>query len=1710
MAVFDPLNTQGVFTPVSSDNQTKRPSDVVAQAAPGIYAAAMKTGLSADEKRLIENWAFVQNTHKKLMGMRNEDAIKEYNSLDSGLQDTLQYYYQTDYAHKADDGSIFSNPTFKRIFGTDKGGASVGDLLKSPLRGLMALGAQYGRLINSGYNYAQAKIAGTEVSFDQAFNGKELYNKEYVDPLIQKYGGQKSFVAMKLLAGMTPGEIIDAWGPNDPDLLVALNGAFNDEENFKVMLSEFERAQISPGRTLGHKINQVLNINEKDHPDWFNWGTGAIDFAWQIFSDPLTYLYGAGPISKIAGKSEKAGKLFASGTESVLEFMSKPGNKEVWTDLSTKLGEYRKAIDENQTVKAAEIRTNIKDTHPNLVNDTAIELFTRGEEPIKDFDSAVKYFQKAENTSYLIRGRTNSIKYFREGAPIARRNRNLTTGIRLKTRELFKGKTDFAPLAQDYDVLIKELFKVGEAMDGTADARKLMAVVDKHTKKGIQGKIERLAARFPGNQKIFTSDESYAKTLDLVRQQAFVALGNKPMAEAVAIRFSTGTELERITLRKALDEVFMRRLGVDKVSGGEKFMSDILNSKYGYTGGMTSAESLKMPARFTETGEIGKEINVTGTLLPYQNTEALGALPWSDIQNFLAKRSFERIDGPMDVAPKLIGGAFNNHVVDQLTNLWSVFTLAPKLGIRTAIDEGFMFSLYLTTGMAHELINAKRAGNVMASYTGGKSATGPLKDALQGFLSGVMRKPVGARRKISDAERTDVIAKYYDAYKRGDIEEWEVQKGIKEEIFDMAIQRSGKNLSPQHAQWLKEAALINPRALETASAQHINNVLFGSTSGVAAEKSLLDASQLDKALNELGATVGETYNRQIVKDLTDEQLALAMYHSFYTAFATSPYKLGKNMYFSPASTFIKHNGLRDRTDYLKAKDEFMASIGFKTPNALSNEYVLINPEKAQKFLNQSRQNAAILQGEDIVKVASDFVDATFAELAQRFHGGADQFNEALLNHFKTQALEDGTAMAPAMVTKLLDFPTYKSLLGENTAKDMIRTPIDFGPQTTSLAAWALRYGPDKIFPAMARTTDDLFRQPVVHAHYFLYRKQYAALEKDYADQLFKSMSEEALGKGIQNLDSIRTRADNIAKHYFAEHAMEDAVHHTLKYSDNPEVRTMFAHNMRNAGRFYRAVEDFYRRMYRLSTDKPLSAIYRLRLMNQGLAAVGSIHHDQDGKSYLVMPMDDGLFHAVDTVLRTVSRGEVGVSQPLFNDITFKLSAGNPSFQDDAGVPYLSGPMGSLSVMGMKAIFGKFNPTKNLAEDLDEYLLGSMGDNVTLKKAVVPKGLESVWNLLSYDEKIQQETSATMQAISYYQAHGYAPDPTDPKYAIKDATGRIIGSDEEAFSKDLIEYKNNVKITAHNVLWLRNLLGLITPMAPTLQDSKDLPSYVKDVGINGMRDSLFDTVDQIERMYPTADSPYELALAMWTGKNKGKLAYTVSRSDSNVNVALQYSEQMQDWIIKHKSLVDEHGDAALLFAPRIGDFSPGVYNWAKAAELIKTRDLDSYINEVTMQNAINEYFDLYDQESKALVNNALGDSRRQILDDYENRRRVLKLGTPYLTQRIEKLANNEEKAKFLSSVQTLNNSEEINVSKETKDYVNQAFDVYHNFMYRVNSADILTASNSAEIKRNLKARAFAQLEDLSRADSSGVVKQITRIAFKGLMNARSRDAQNTVV
>jgi DNA-binding CsgD family transcriptional regulator len=125
-------------------------------------------------------------------------------------------------------------------------------------------------------------------------------------------------------------------------------------------------------------------------------------------------------------------------------------------------------------------------------------------------------------------------------------------------------------------------------------------------------------------------------------------------------------------------------------------------------------------------------------------------------------------------------------------------------------------------------------------------------------------------------------------------------------------------------------------------------------------------------------------------------------------------------------------------------------------------------------------------------------------------------------------------------------------------------------------------------------------------------------ETGFADRILKQLT---AGKTGDDLIKARTKAlehiDSLAE--------DMAKNRILSYVDNPAVRSQLAMSARNFARFYRATEDFYRRINRAVKYNPES-IVRASLTYEGISHSGFVQTDDNGAVVRVIGVQTDIYH----------------------------------------------------------------------------------------------------------------------------------------------------------------------------------------------------------------------------------------------------------------------------------------------------------------------------------------------------------------------------------------------------------------------------------------------------------------------------------------------------
>jgi hypothetical protein len=1690
---------------------------VVAEVSPNLYVAAKSAGLTGVEKNQVEQMSYTIKKHRQLSKLGTDGARQEFDRLDSNIQDQLKFMFKdAEYMQEAPDAA-------DRVMGVVKGAAKIA---ASPLIGLFKLGGQYNRLINQPYKVARQVAQGADLfstkTWTDAWDGKSQYDLGALKEATDYFGKYDVEVAKGLLAGKTPGEIVQDFGKVDPELLNSIKKAYDDPEAFKLVVDGVKYAQVSPGRDIARMLDRkppASGVSETTRKL-----SGTIDFIYQIAVDPLTWMTGG--LSKGVTKGER---IATSITEAINKGV--PIEKAIETtfkdpkifDLWEKgIGPAIKKVADSKSPGEKSIALDdIAKNFPGYNNPSAIKVLS--EAKVFDATRAQRFFEDASNLNLLLAGRTDGITYMRNGVAVARQNRLFSDAITRSLDSVFNNMSRTAAQRDEALSPITAAFlNTEDSLQRLINPNSDMSVVLAANKEITRWKkIGQMAARSPQGMEVRIGINAIDTSANFTARARQIL--PKEMAQALTVRFLESTADEQIVILRNLDAATMYSMGLGGSQKGEELILKTLQDKYGDKAGFATKRDLAInpehtkfaPANTVRQSESGFFVNTEGPIQPYQSTFAVGSLPYDAIGSTIWEiKSKKNIIGGL-------GGATQGNFSKRLVDTWSILTLFPRLGVRSAIDEATMYLLSAPTKDIRRFASLQglRLGNVSRAATGSKTASGPIRRGIQKALGFVPKSNstvrIGKQPRYSHEEALSFIDRENiinaKALELGTdpalLTSLEKRQSIAEHITVMY----GKHIDNEDLKHILQAFVNSPDALNSMASSIVAAAGLSGRYGDEVAASVITPSMLDKAFEAMGIKMGKGTRTIDTGMLSEQEVALAHFEKWFKMLAGNTVKLSDDVTLNPADIFFRYNALKPGEIDPKtgkemmelALDAGMSKLGFKF-DELTKTW-LIKDAKDQKtvdsFLQLSMYTVqARAKGLDDEQIARGQLFRMFTDMFETFHGDANKFNEGLLG-----VVKDSYRQLVKISAETGRIPTWNAAVARIPLDEFQDASQGFrisGPINTELAFGDFNI--ESVFKRAGNTMMDwmdqqvtgIFRQPAVMVTYAGLRKKYKGIEKEFVRQQVAREIGPFGGTPQKKIDALTAKYEDIAQKRFTELAVREAADTILKFADNPKIRSNFSFSLRTVGRYYRATEDFYRRIYRLKDVAPRT-LYRLRLSNVGIEASGGIHTDAQGEPYVVMPMDNVIFKATDGAFRVLT-GTTGYSQPLFNEFTFKLRMANPSFSQDAGLPTLSGPVAGLGVIAVKNLLGvvpgkipfvgdRIQPyAEQLGESVDTFALGNIGDNVDIVRAVVPSSLQRIWGMLPFDEKSRQETTAAMQAIAYNAANG-------------------IGISPNATDVEKSEYLDNIRISAHNVLFMRHFLGLISPVAPGTMESVGVPDYIKDTGITSLRSEFFDILNGINAANNgDITDPYEEALATYIGTNPGKLIYTVSRDDKQSKVFIKNTDKLKDWGIKNGKLIEQYGEAAYIFAPQIGDFNAGTYNWIQAAGLVKSKSIEKYFKDLAVAEDKQKYYDIARQEKEILSIMSDPELRANVIKAATEQRNALKANNPLLNSALIGSGNtigNEQV--LMTSVEQMIQDPNTDINPATRQRMALAIKMIREFIAFSTDPELKNVSNATQLKSERKDQIEANLKELMLGDL--YLTEANRAIFKSILGFYSRDS-----
>ena len=1492
--------------------------------------------------------------------------------------------------------------------------------------------------------------------------------------------------------------------------------------------------------------------------------SGKVDAVYRVLTDPLSYIGIGAPIKaatrgvggievgakeafqRFGGLKSKGQKLadqflFVSERKGMKEgyawlFNDVPEVKRLWDD---QLGPDIKRFAEAKTdTEKAMVLRGMKNDYPEWYDTSIIRKFAK--EEVFDATSAQRFFTEVDDTFAILNGNVDGISFTRNTIPYARRSRLLTSAVSKTAYDFFNRKTKPADVTaaeiqrlDALDILTKVGQKEGELVN--PEIQDIFKIND--SIKGARAKafeLGRAATRTPGPI-LWGVDAD--KTANSIRSTLSLILP-KDTAEALTITLLDSPQDVQLTVIRNAQYAFMMKLGVPKEDA-----LNILNRTYNET-------SLGLLNRTPVSPEIAANMNKAaiqyendipylvskGAIFPSQLQGGIAPLPFDDLYQLSTKGTLQRIGDKNEKARSLLlmfNGLTRNSLVAKYNDFWAGYTLFPRLGPRTNVDEMFMASVVHPQQMLLGWAKAKAQPALPAqtALTASDAAVGMYKGSFFWFANKLglkfKGKPIDPRKVYSPEDRAQMVrdmqkamedkvghpvplseisamqirdmfvARIEDLYKTKNLESWENLKKV-----------------ARHSNVFGSSLVASMGARHTLSSRIPRDYL----------DEQISADNINLALEQMGLKKLKEYRSLQVSDLKEKEITTIMYDNFPIVFGYNEQPIVAGRYFTPVSVFFKNNALKSNADYNSAKTELLDQVGVKYYAA--NKYVeLENQKMVSSFISQYGQAVYLRQqGLSDAEIAETLVDTMLGEMKIAFHGSETGFNQKLLDlvtkkHdeiIRVQPKVGGVqAGAWSRAVTNLGFDEfqeatrgYRPISGEiNTRLVSLGEDVDLKnlESITELPRWLEVLTPGQLMQLMDRQVTGFTRQPLLLAAMDAGFRKIKPFEKMMFDR-HKAAIKEAHPQWSD------ARVAEIAKDLSEKQSVEivtnQAVNTILEYVDNPNVRSNFALSIRHLGRFYRATEDFHRRVYRAYTKQTLRSFYRLRVLSMGLQNMGSIYTDESGDDYIIFPTDMVINSLIQPVVRQLS-GDDTFKVPNSTNFAIKFRLINPSFAPDAGQPAFAGPIAGLMIQGLKAYLRELPLTpfrdfwspyaERAANALDRFAMGHIGQNTELVDAIrsaLPMMGATALDLARPAEAGEDETSLLLtnrnkanlviQAMAYLQAEG---------------NGLPLNATVE--EKD--RYMTALKIAANNISYMQSFLGyFVSPGFPTLKETGAIPDYLKEVGIASPVADFWDIYEGIKRNDPDADTSdiWDMATAAFVGKNPGKIIYTIPRSNKQMRVFLNKTENLKNWAQNNENFIDTYGETAFIFAPTIGDYNSDIYAWMEASGYVKRIDMKSYLDAIQIAEDKQTYFAIRDEEKKQLAAAVDYSERSQIINRAENSRRLLLQSNPKL---YTVLNSGEDRGILTDRLKSLNDaitSPKTPIPSQIRAIMQTATKEVARMIELDANQVARNSRNFTDQKRVLKREIEAVLEDLSGI--SPEVKEASRLIFVPLLNEYSRD------
>jgi len=567
------------------------------------------------------------------------------------------------------------------------------------------------------------------------------------------------------------------------------------------------------------------------------------------------------------------------------------------------------------------------------------------------------------------------------------------------------------------------------------------------------------------------------------------------------------------------------------------------------------------------------------------------------------------------------------------------------------------------------------------------------------------------------------------------------------------------------------------------------------------------------------------------------------------------------------------------------------------------------------------------------------------------------FNDELYKAVRKSEIVDGK--------RVVTFAMYDlkgtEVIPRVTEEMLISMPKPTAVLGTGEATFAIPNGTlpwtQKVWSAMGRSLARFTREPIFMANYIEARKFLQPVETRLSAEY----------------------GEAYAKKWAVEAGYERAFHLTMSYVDDPNIRSQMAWSVRNVSRFYRAQEDFFRRMMRTGKNNPL-AIQRLNLAWHAMDETGFVNQDENGNKVFVWPGNTIGIGAINWFTETFFDKNV-LSGGALMDFTSDVTRLTPSADPNALPLTLNGP---YAAVGIPIIMGLFPALEGIREEV----VGDYSANRTWLDQAIPtfamNGYELVNAMIGDDNMTDNDSRFADAARSTMQ--------------IWASTG-LIDESKEYSGAELSKMKDDLQVLAVDISIIKSIAGPTMP-ASVKVNPQTVTNFAKSLGISGMR-KVFIELLQLN------DNDFSLALSKWTKANAGLSVFAISENENPDSFGMfAATKETQTFIENNTEFLETNSIGAAFFAPQEGVQALQSWKYLASMGAKIPKRVDHYFNELITSDGYarysllqSEYYD--NKETIALISNEKARKSQNAANDkkWTSIKKTLYIDYPMLDARV---------------------------------------------------------------------------------------------------------------